>query len=379
MKNEYASKNTDKQRLTSRKSHAGATIPLATCDLNKSTAPTQPLTRKRPIEEPVQPPAKRPAARPASQASAPTLRSLQLQLESILTRPQITEEQINAIVEAKLAQQREQFQTALDELHEVCKVGFTNVHTSFEAVADWREEITETFAKIDDWATGVEAKLLATGPSALPKHILSEKRKANHLSSTPAGSTAPLPCQTPAMPPIHMARRRSARISDASEFSLATIPEQPGTPRATGELAEEEEENVFSEDKGSEVVGAVQSAEPASAVPDESIFSESDTLQTQTAVVESKSPAKQVKFASPKRSPVRAATMSPPRAANPENKQPTRTPAAARTLFGTECSTEERFGDTILVDEQTGEVETKLPIWTSRSPSWLKKPVSSSS
>lgn len=330
--------------------------------------PAQPLSRKRPIEDAKHPPAKRPAgpSRPTSaQAAAPTLKTLQAQLDALLAAPRMTEADVSALIDAKLAQQRTQFQSALDELHEVCKVGFTNVQASFEAIGEWRDEVTETFAKIDSWATEVEAKLLAKGPSALPKHIQTEKRRPSHLSSTPISAEAALPCQTPAMPAIGAMRRRSTRISDASEFWLATISEQPPTPSAPSAAEPEAAARPTADELWTALLNHGQEHTEGQA------GQRTDELQGQHQITNTPAP-KQVKFVSPNPSESDHKPRTPPAAAWMRTTNGEQTPAAAGTLFGTEASAEERFGDALPEEDQTAG-EGQLPAWTCRSPAWSRR------
>ncbi|CAD6589565.1 MAG: hypothetical protein CYPHOPRED_004875, partial [Cyphobasidiales sp. Tagirdzhanova-0007] len=273
----------------------------------------------------------------------PTLQGLQASVDDLLARlmsPGVTEAQINDIVNARLAEQRAEIQGALTELQNLCQVGFLNVQSSFDAVETWKDEVTGTFSNIQSWAAKVEQRIVASKCSpALPRPSLGPARTMS-LSSTPTSQLAPLLFQTPAIQPITAQSVRRVRLSDAAEYSLATIPEQ-AIMAADASLVEE-------------------AMQPAKELQDKPTSAETDEAGTILYA------NKRVRIESPeqKRSQdghVRAGDGIPSRVPLSQSMEVApafRTPAASKTLFGTERSTEERFDDAVDRCELSGETLT---------------------
>ena len=292
-----------------------------------------------------------------------TVSELQASVDGILARlalPAISDIQITEIVDARLAEQRKEFQAALQELHNLCQMGFVNMQASFDGVDTWRREVTETFTHIQSWATEVEQRIITSEtPSSQSRPILGDPRPSL-LSSTPFAQRPGLPCQTPALQPVAgPSAIKRVRLSDASDYSLQTIPEQILTP--TGEVAEEEAmHGTESTDMESTEIGLAQAENDGARPPFEAAQALHQILETpqpdlyqpetvDTSVSEEQSPA--------------------------IGLAPSRTPAASKTLYGTERSTDERFDDVLAPDGMSthGLSACQMSGWTSHSPSWFKK------
>lgn len=275
----------------------------------------------------------------------------------------LTEEQVIALIDARLAQQRQEFQQSLQELQELCETGFVNTQASFDAVGEWKEEVQQSFTRIQDWASDIEKKLIATQtdqPQREPS--TSQSTRLSHLSSTPSAS-AVSNWQTPAGPVISngSGMRRLSRLSDGIDFSLATIPEGPNTPTLS-----EDQRQVTNVD--SPVRPLAQNNIPATDKKHVTI-----SLATEDIPPVAEGPTED--------SAILSEDEGISESGRPDNTQPliaftpkqiTRTPAASRTLFGTEKSTEARFDDILEVMDQSITTESTLPqAWTSISPSRL--------
>lgn len=304
-----------------------------------------------------------------------TVKKLQTTVEDILARlaaaapaPQpsagITEEQVISLIEARLVKQQEEIQQSIQELRELVETGFVNIQTSFDSVAEWREEVTQTFSKIHEWATVMEEKVIEGRTTSSIIHEQSQAERSlhatsrlSHLSSTPS-QLPPSDWQTPSATAIKTNNnsRRSFRLSDAVDFTLATIPEQPNV-------------SVIVEDQ--EVIQENGSTSPAP-----------------IASTSSAKPKKQVRLSLPadyQDTSVKQLGSSPELGSIAEvqtDQDVSRpliafTPIASRTLFGTERSTEERFDDIIdIIDgDDTAALDMQdastLPVWGVQSPSKL--------
>lgn len=293
----------------------------------------------------------------------------------------LTEGQVIALIDARLAQQRQQFQQSLQELQDLCETGFVNIQASFDAVGEWKEEVSQTFTKIQEWATAIEEKIIAPATNDTSRED-STRRSSHptHLSSTPSSSSLPPSSwQTPAAPPIrHNPNiQRSLRLSDALDFTLATIPEQPSTP-AVGEEVGRVSERAGIDELPSSTNLQIDDAQvnkpkkqvrislPVLEEAEQSVEGDSANSATATAadaldaLVDAHERSQNLIAFTP--------------------KQVTRTPIAARTLFGTEKSTEERFDDIVYIFDGSAATDTlpviDTPAWTAASPSRLLRDAS---
>lgn len=285
---------------------------------------------------------------------------MQATLDLLLSRPTLTEEHITQIVERRLDQYREEVRTALNELHEIYRSSFAQIQSSLETVDGWRVETTETFRRIDDWAKEVEQRILGQprrSLSALPKHPIMDQPR-QRLSSTPAARQVAV--AAPSLPPIPNASKR-VRLSDASDFSLATIPEVLASPDAQSDSAEQQPSSAAKSDKvctspdqpkGSPSLPAYVSATSPSPSGMKSVR---ETVEA--AVSTASLPAKSI-----------TASQSYTEA----------TPAAAKTLFGTERSVDERFGEGLDLEDVSSLLSVApLSTWNENSPAWFKPSIQS--
>lgn len=288
-------------------------------------------------------------------ASVPSnIPSLQSQLEEL--RAQIaslqagpSEARIVELIESRLEEQRQTFISEISELQNLCEVGFANVQASFESVAEWRGEVTSAFENIQSWAKEVEQKVLSGDDSAAKAQRPQPASVIPRPSiSTPVHSFSHQPSfsQTPAGPQAYGILGRK-RLSDATERSLAAIPEAATTPSSP----------------------AVQETEQAEEVPERAekrvrIDKPEPSMTSDPAAPPGQHDSFQLDIALPQSSVV-------PR------PRFTSTPAATKTLFGTELSTEQRFGDLPLADISVNtpveEGMPALPSWTAGSPCWTRK------
>lgn len=282
-------------------------------------------------------------------------------------KPVLTAEQVIDLIDSRLARQREDVQQALQELQELCETGFVNTQASFDAVGEWKEEVQQSFTKIQDWASAIEEKL--TGPQAgqLKSGTSNSLREISHISSTPS-APGPSSWKTPAAPIIGTApaTRRLSRLSDALEHSLATIPEAPNTPGANDHRRAPYYDNA---------------APPQPALGESEAPMDTGKKQVRiSATTEAVSPAGAGEaMQSPISLPETASRTSPAVSEISQAlisftpKQVTCTPRSAKTLFGTEQSAEARFDDILEVSDDSIALVTSVlpPSWTSMSPSRL--------
>lgn len=359
------------------------------------------MPQKRPTQQTESQPAKRAVGQSVTRslqastssdttASNTAITQLQSTVDNVLARldalpaPQpagLSEDQVIALIDARLAQQRQQFQQSLQELQDLCETGFVNIQASFDAVGEWKEEVSQTFTKIQEWATAIEEKIIAPATNDTSRED-STRRSSHptHLSSTPSSSSLPPSSwQTPAAPPIrHNPNiRRSLRLSDALDFTLATIPEQPGTPAVAEEVGGVSDKTGIDELASSTnlQIDNTQLDKPKKQVrislpvleeAEHSVEGDSANSETATAadaleaLVDAHETSQNLIAFTP--------------------KQVTRTPMAARTLFGTEKSTEERFDDIVDILDGTAATDTLpvigTPAWTAASPSRLLRDAS---
>lgn len=302
-----------------------------------------------------------------------TISRLQTTVDDLVARlstlpeptPVLTEEQVIELIDARLSQQRQEFQQSIQELQELCENGFVNTQASFDAVGEWKEEVQQSFTRIQDWAAAIEKKLVSSeaGQSQLASHDLA--LRTHQLSSTPS-SVAVSSWQTPAAPLItaSSALRRPYRLSDAMDLSLATIPEAPNSPCVT-----EEKRSAVDNATPSRPESENQDNNPRqkhvriSPLSEEIIEPECERLQSSTASERLE-----------KEASLPASDISQPLIAFTP-KQITCTPRASKTLFGSEKSTEARFDDVLEVMDESLVVDKGVlpPAWTSLSPSRLLK------
>jgi hypothetical protein len=277
---------------------------------------------------------------------------------------------VEDLVNAKLEAQQAEFQAALDELHGICQESFATIQSSFQDVDSWKEEVTDTFAAIQSWASDVEKRVLASSAAhatpSLPKNRFLGARRSSPFSSTPSGREAIQSHQTPAVEPIPTGAPlpKRVRLSDASECSLATIPEQLMTPN--GELVDEDPMLGAQVSQGRAGDGEqYNSIEKLDAAKQEQ---QENAAQPLRAADQSQNLASDtVKEADTSaRSPMDVMTTVQMRNARDEAM---RTPAAAKTLFGTERSADERFEDTGRVSD----ISSHSTEWGIRPPLWLQR------
>lgn len=280
--------------------------------------------------------------------------------------PTLTAEQVIELIDTRLAQQRQEFQQAVQGLQQLCETGFVNTQASFDAVGDWKENVQQSFAKIQDWATAIEEKLVGCQVKETSQTVSDRPIQFKYVSSTPSTGHA-LPWQTPAAPVITTAHttHRPSRLSDALDFSLATIPEAPNTPlsaderKASLEVAPSPSASCRADtlETGAEQVRVRAQAE---------VINTPETAETTQEIDSVHSLAYQTSTQS-------AEASQPLIAFTPQ--QVTCTPRSAKTLFGTEQSSEARFEDIleIMGDSVAQEASVLPPTWTSLSPSKLLK------
>lgn len=378
--------------------HSGRVLQLVKCDKSGSTlgssTSTRPLVpQKRSTQQADSQPAKRVASQNGTKAlqastsneaasSSTAIKQLQSTVDDVLARlaalpaPQpsgLTEDQVIDLIDARLAQQRQQFQQSLQELQDLCETGFVNIQASFDAVGEWKEEVTQTFTKIQEWATAIEEKIIVQPENTSQANSTHRLSHPGHLSSTPS-SLPPSTWQTPAAPPIKHASgiRRSFRLSEAPDFTLATIPEQPNTP-SHGE--EQETRADIREDEELPLASGVHVKNTPLDQPEKHVRI---SLPVEDESVAGTS-AEEVSAAVPSAAADALADLVD--AHEPSQnliaftpKHATRTPMASRTLFGTEKSTEERFDDIVDVldgNATADSLQPATPGWTVSSPSRL--------
>lgn len=343
------------------------------------------------------------ASRPpsaASSTSSAAVQDIQSRLNQLTDRlnaqSTLNESQIIQLIDQRLQSQREEFRTALNDLHAICEVGFINMQASFDAVGSWRDEVTSTFEDIQSWAAEVEERLVQqeqkpvpvqsrTQPIPLPLALGTNSRpfprSSSILSSTPSISNIAsiLPHQTPALQPISAVHRRYSRLSDASEYSLATIPEQPTTPCAgPKELAKDGEEEDGCEDGPESKLSELQAPVPLEYPSIVSVAVKSSPAAVNKKRVRISSPTMERSGRDGSNGNISATLEC---ASEDQENRPFKrpnnmsTPAASKTLYGTERSTEERFDDVMVANETVSNPgsPTKMPLWTNQSPSWVKK------
>lgn len=368
--------------------HSGRVLQLAKCagcgsQLGSSTT-TRPLVpQKRTAEQSSLPAAKktgatsqsRPLNASSSQSSAAAGAFTQLQVTvselearvSALTNPKpfLTAEQVIELIDTRLAQQRQEFHQAIQELQHLCETGFVSTQASFDAVGDWKEEVQQSFTKIQDWATAVEQKLVGAHASIPSQAISDTSIQTRHISSTPLPGPVPA-WHTPAAPLIATAppTRRLSRLSDALDFSLATIPEAPNTPLSSDErrpLSDAASAHPKSEKSDTMTPGVKHVRICALA----EVIDKSEDDEPTSDHVLAEQVASRISTEEQASQPLIAFTP----------KQVTCTPRSAKTLFGTEQSSEARFDDILeIMDDSVGQEPSMLPpTWASLSPSRLLK------